>query len=420
MKKRILIVTRSFAKGGGVSRSAAILGNNLFDKNYDVIHLTFSKDCAYNIKGKHYSLNEEYYLLNEAKGFKNFMKNIKNVLRSLIFVNPKIIKNFSENFKIDLIISFGEFNNLPVLLSKLFYNNKRKIIVSIRNNPDKKWAKANSIKSILLYLLFNFITVKNLYKKADGVVPLSKILEIKLIKYGINKDKIKTIHNFYDIESHIDLSKREIPQEHKDIFNNAFIFINIGSLDQRKAQIPLIKSFKKVVDNYENVKLLIIGDGYLKNQIEYLIKKLNLKTKVHLIGEQSNVFPFLKNANCFILNSLYEGFPNVIIEALSIDLPIISRDCKYGPRFILCPELDLMEKISYPYYGNYGVLIRDLSEYNSTTLSNKESDLSTMMLKIINDNSFYKKYCKGKNRAYDFKIEKIINQWEKYILTHID
>ena len=73
---------------------------------------------------------------------------------------------------------------------------------------------------------------------------------------------------------------------------------------------------------------------------------------------QENVFPFLKKSDCFIFTSLWEGLPMTLIEALSMNLPIISTDCKTGPREILCPEIDLKKEIQYPYLGEYAVLIQ--------------------------------------------------------------
>jgi len=405
--------------GGGAQRSAAIIGTKLYNRGYDVYYLTFSNaSTKYKTKGKHFSLNENYYRLREAKGVKNFFKNTKKVLKSLIFINPRIIKDFSYKHNIDLIISFEEFINLPVVLSRILLNNKCKLIVSIRSNPDKKYAKSRNILSMLINFLFKVITIKFLYKKADIIVPLSKGVGNTLYNYGFSKNSIKPIYNLFDINFCLKLSKEKIPVDYREIFNDSFVFINIGRLIKLKGQIHLIKSFKKVVTKYNKAKLVILGDGILKNYLKQLVKKLNLEKNIHLIGVHSNIFPFLKKSNCFVFTSIWEGFGNVIVEALSMSIPVISVDCNFGPREILCPELDLLEGIEYPYHGKYGILTKPFKprkNFNDLILSDEEDVFGNLMIKIIEDPDIRNKYSNGLIRARDFDEKKIIQQWEKII-----
>jgi len=121
----------------------------------------------------------------------------------------------------------------------------------------------------------------------------------------------------------------------------------MGRLTEQKGQWFLIRSFRKVVDDYDCAKLCILGEGELKKDLIKLIKNLNLENNVFLLGNQTNIFPFLIRSDCFILSSLWEGFPMALIEVLSIKLPILSVDCKTGPRECLCPELDLDINIEY-------------------------------------------------------------------------
>ena len=419
MAKRILIIIRTFLLGGGAQRSAGIVGTQLFNRGYDIYYLTFSNvSPSLKVRGKNFSLNENYYRLSEAKGLRNFLKNFKNVLKSLIFINPKRIKDFSYKHNVDLIISFGEYNNLPVLLSRIIYKNKCKLIVSIRNNPDISYAKSRSIPSILIYFLLNVITIKFLYKKADMIVPLSKGVGNTLYNYGFNKSSVKQIYNLFDINSCLKLAEEEIPSEYEGIFKDSFVFINIGRLVNQKGQIHLIRSFKKVVAKFDNAKLVILGDGILKNVLKQFVKDLNLGNNVFFMGVYSNIFPFLKKSNCFVFTSMWEGFGNVIVEALSVNIPVISVDCKYGPREILCPELNLLDKMDYPYYGKYGILTKSFknnNNFNDLILSDEENDFASVMIKVIEDPDIQNKYSNGLTRAKDFNEKKIISQWEDVI-----
>ena len=416
MIKRILIIISSLKRGGGAERTAAILGTQLYNRNYDIFYLTFlNPSNKYNIKGKHFSFRSNPYSFIVLKRLNKFINWIKKILQIKIFVESKIIKDFCDKQNIELIISFMEVNNLPTILSRVLFNNKSKLIVSIRNNPD---LALKSPRNKLNYFLFNVITIKLLYKKADKIVPLSKGIGTTLYNYGFSKSSVKPIYNFFDINSCLKLSKERIPIDYCGVFKNSFVFINIGRLVRQKGQIHLIKSFKNVVAKFDNAKLVILGDGILKNELKQLVNNLNLKKHIFFMGVHSNIFPFLKNSNCFVFTSMWEGFGNVIVEALSMNIPVISVDCKYGPREILCPELDLLESIDYPYHGKYGILTKPFKTRKNDhelTLFDEEKAFANVMIKTIESPDIRNRYSNGLNRAKDFDMKKIIPQWEKII-----
>lgn len=429
MIKRILIIISSLKRGGGAERTAAILGTQLYNKGYDIFYLTFSNPSnKYNIKGKYFSFRSNHYSFIVLKRLNKFINSIKKIFQIKIFVESKIIKDFCDKQNIELIISFMEVNNLPTIISRVLFNNKSKLIVSIRTNPDLSYKRSIHILS---YFLFKVVTIKYLYKKADLIVPLSRGVGTTLYNYGFSKSSVKPIYNLFDINSCLELSKEKIPFEYRGIFKNSFIFINIGRFVKHKGQIHLIRSFKKVVAKFDSAKLVILGDGILKNELKQLVLNLNLEKNVFFVGVHSNIFPFLKNSNCFVFTSMWEGFGNVIVEALSMNIPVISTDCNYGPREILCPELELSEEVIYPYYGKYGILTnrfkfrRVLQKYyrmsnyariyDDIKLNDEEDELAEVMIKIIEDSELRNKYSNGLIRAKDFDIKKIIPQWEKII-----
>jgi glycosyltransferase involved in cell wall biosynthesis len=137
---------------------------------------------------------------------------------------------------------------------------------------------------------------------------------------------------------------------------------------------------------------------------------------------QKNPFKFLKHSNCFVFPSLWESFGNVLIESLSLNLSIISTDCKSGPREILCPELNIDNKIDYPYFGKYGILTKPFprmfiwNDLDEKPLIKEEKMLVDLMIKMIEDENLKTKYTNGLDRAKDFDIEKIIKEWENHII----
>jgi glycosyltransferase involved in cell wall biosynthesis len=183
----------------------------------------------------------------------------------------------------------------------------------------------------------------------------------------------------------------------------------------------MIRSFRGVVDKYPHARLYILGDGPIKEDLEDLISKLELDEHVFILGEQENVFPFLGNSDCFVFTSLWEGLPLVLIEALSMSIPVISSDCKTGPKEILCPELDLEEEPNYPYFGTYAILNQPFpKEYvfhtiKESPLNRSEENLVNLMIKMIKDPDLKKKYSKGQVRAEEFDKHHIMSQWNKLL-----
>ena len=218
-----------------------------------------------------------------------------------------------------------------------------------------------------------------------------------------------------------ELSNEPLEEQYQNTFKNSFVFINIGRLTEAKGQWFLIRSFKEVVEKYPNAKLIILGEGELKEKLQDLINKLNLQNNVHLLGMQKNPFKFLKHSNCFVFPSLWEGLPNTVIEALSLNIPIISADCKTGPREILCPELNIDNNIDYPYFGKYGILTKPFprmfiwNDLDEKPLIEEEKILFDLMIKMIEDENLKTRYFNGLERAKDFDIGKISKEWEKLL-----
>ena len=111
-------------------------------------------------------------------------------------------------------------------------------------------------------------------------------------------------------------------------------YIAIGRLTKQKNFKFLIEVFREF-SKLNNNKLIILGDGEEKKNLEKFIDESKIHNKVFLIGFKNNVFKYLKNSKCFILSSLWEDPGFVLIEAAYMNIPIISSDCENGPVEIL-------------------------------------------------------------------------------------
>jgi glycosyltransferase involved in cell wall biosynthesis len=163
--------------------------------------------------------------------------------------------------------------------------------------------------------------------------------------------------------------------------------------DNNKQFDLMIEAYSRSELPKKNVKLVLLGDGEQRKDLENLVFNRNLKDKVIFLGFQNNPFPYFKNARFTLLTSKYEGLPNTISESLACGTPVIAFDCLSGPKELI---LD----------GNNGLLIE-----------NQNLDKFVFGInEFINDENLYS-FCKNnaQKSVEKFEIEKIGNQWLNYL-----
>ena len=188
----------------------------------------------------------------------------------------------------------------------------------------------------------------------------------------------------------------------KGIRYDKFTFVSVGRLVKGKNQEIIIKAFKKL--NLD-IDLILIGDGSQRDKLNKLIKKLHLEKNIQLVGKD-NPFKYLKYADCFIFASNYESFGNVLLEALACNLPIISTDCRSGPREILAPNTSINLQTD-------GI---EIAEFGILTKVDDIDELSKAMKLMYEDSKLrYNFKQKAKERILDFDVKKIVKEWERLI-----
>jgi glycosyltransferase involved in cell wall biosynthesis len=151
--------------------------------------------------------------------------------------------------------------------------------------------------------------------------------------FNLPPEKIKNIYNPHDIDKIQELSKEQI--NHPWLVDKKYpVIINVGRLTYQKGQNILLKAFKIVSEKIES-RLIILGEGPLFKQLKDLAKELGIENKVDFVGFQKNPFAFIANSDVFVLSSRWEGFPNVLIEAMACGVPVISTDCPSGTNEII-------------------------------------------------------------------------------------
>ncbi|WP_176758706.1 glycosyltransferase [Thiohalorhabdus denitrificans] len=177
--------------------------------------------------------------------------------------------------------------------------------------------------------------VKHLYPRANAIITVSQGAARGLCTtFKIKPEKVHVIYNPITNQSLFHLAN-ESPN-HPWLLNNrsAPVILGVGRLSSSKDFPTLIKAFKKVREEMP-ARLLIIGEGEKREYLENLIEELGLQNDVDLPGFYSNPYSIMKKADLFALSSAWEGFGNVLAEAISLGTPAVSTNCPSGPSEIL-------------------------------------------------------------------------------------
>ncbi|BCD67751.1 glycosyltransferase family 4 protein [Nitratiruptor sp. YY09-18] len=357
MKVAILLYSLG---SGGAERQASLLANRLANDGYEVeLFLVYDKIF--------YDLDSaiKLHILDNAPLFLSPYKKFAKLL--------PLAKKYAKLCNADISISFMNRPNYINILSR-FFGNRAKIIVSERGTPSTYYQGLQGFVSRWL--------IRFLYPRADMVIANADANRKDLEKNFYIK-KIQTIYNMFDLAQIEKLCQNAKRYE-------KFTFITVGRIDEYKNQILQIEA---LAHSGLDAQLVIIGDGPLRSKLTARAKELGIGEKVHFLGVQKNVFSYLKNADCFLLTSRSEGFPNVLVEAMACGLPVIATDCKSGPA-------EILEE------GKLGILIPN----------NDKDALIKSMQKIYQDKNLRKQLSKrAKMRAKDFAIDKIFDSWKEVI-----
>lgn len=231
-----------------------------------------------------------------------FIKDLFDLLVKLDEVNPSIV--FTHLFYADII---GR-------LWLLFFKKKYRVIPYLQTsyNFSRYWP-ARLFERLTKFLVDRYLAnsdaVKNYYCK----------------KYGIDCNKITVVPNGIDIQK-IDKTKPnlQLAKELK-ITEEDTVFVCVANLLPNKGHKYLLLAFSKLKVEYGKVKLLIVGDGPEKENIENIIKELDLKD-VTMLGRRRDVLSILKISDIFVLPTFFEGLSNAIMEAMASRLPVITTN----------------------------------------------------------------------------------------------
>lgn len=170
-----------------------------------------------------------------------------------------------------------------------------------------------------------------LYRRADGLIAVSSGVAQDLRDLGLAEEKIHVIHNPVDAERLRCLAmvgpRLVVPGESPYI-------LSLGRLSEAKDYPNLLRAYaiSKLATTH---RLAIVGEGEHRANLENLVRKLGLTDRVLLPGAMDNPYRVLADAALHVLSSRWEGYPNALLEALALGIPVVATDCPFGPREIL-------------------------------------------------------------------------------------
>ena len=397
MKKKVGLLISSL-NGGGAERVVSRLSMILYSE-YDIYILLFdAKNIKYDYKGRVIDIKT-------PANSKGLLSKIK-----LLMQRTHRTRAIKKTENLDIVISFLDSPNIVNILSK---NKGCKVAISIRNYTDFEKRSSRTLK------LANFL-MKRLYRKADVVIPVSiEISKMLFEKYSISKSKLKVIYNPYDIMDIGRLANENIEDKYENFMHSEKTFISVGRQVYQKGFWHLAKAFKLVLENEPDARLIIIGSGNNDVKLLKLINDLGIENSVLLTGFQKNPFKFIKKSQVYVMTSLFEGFPNILVEAMACGCPVISTDCKSGPREILLENFNYNNTTEDIIYGDYGILVPVFKEgenWDSNTIEAEEIILAKAMIDLLRDKGKLKYYSeKSIDRAKVFNYEKCLNEYKTII-----
>ena len=350
MKNKIIFIIPDL-RCGGAEKVFINLANHLSDER-EIIFILLKK------RGE---------MIDQLKNNIKIISLDVNRIRNSFF---KLIKYFRKYNNAYIISAMWPLNCI-VLLSSLFGSKSNLFFITEHVNLTRSNGVDFKINKIFL-----FLTISLTYFIARKIICVSNGVNIDIQKYYLfnGKKKFKTIYN--PIVSKVEKIKK--------INNSKIHILNVGTLKAQKDHKTLIKAFS-LLDNIDRYHLNIVGDGPLKNELIQFAEDLMLKDHITFHGFQKNLKNFYLNSDLFILSSIYEGFGNVLVEAMSYGMQIISTDCPSGPSEILDN-------------GKFGILV-PISDTKAITSAIKKIIYNKFDDKLLID------------RSKDFEITNISKQY---------
>lgn len=320
---------------GGAERVVINQANELIKKGVQVYIFTLKSACLYDLP--QWVVHIPLSTINN-----NFC---------LFFALPWFIYRFQslrKEYALDDGISFLEISNFIHILAR------REAKISFRTH-------INFFTGFFGWLQKLFIKI--LYPRAAKIIVNSRENRHDLAAYlGIPEQKIEVVYNTIDEEKIMSLSKEALEDKLQKKIRNKRVYITVGRLIKEKHHEIIMEGLSHLGN--KDWVWLVVWDGPQRSSLEKKTQEYGLEDSIFFLGQQKNIFKYLAKSDLFLYASSVEGFPNVLLEARFLELPIITTDFKSWAReVILGEDTNMIWKVlRYPYKGRHWYLL-DANHY---------------------------------------------------------
>ena len=368
--KRVAILVPSL-DNGGAERIAGLLSKHLSKRYHIYLFLIQPSHIVYDYEGEIVDVGPDERLE-------------ENIFRE------------KRRLAIDVSISFLERMNFSNVRTKI----GERVIVSERC-AQSRFEPRHSGEDMML---------RRSYPYVDAVVSLSRGVSSDLAEaYNVPVQLLHTIYNFVDQESIREKAHEPIDSDTATFLNDGTYYVALGRLEPQKNHRRMILQFEQFLKRgYPDAKLLILGTGTLRESLDVLLKSRQLEQNIRIIPFAENPFPYLAKARGMIFSSQYEGFGNVILEAMGTGTPVIATDCLSGPRELLADRWDYSTPLPPVAECPRGLLVT-----NSVTEDQGQTFyLADAMERLWTDDSLRQRLSlAGKQYFSSYSNDTLLNEW---------
>lgn len=308
MKTPLISIFLPSVHGGGAERAMLMFAQEL-------IKLQFSVDLVLaNLEG---ALEDQL-----PPGVRVFNLRSPRMLRAL----PGLVRYLRER-QPTAIFSTITHANIAATWATRYVGLNAPVIVRQSNTPISE-AKG-SWGRLLTGCLIPYV-----YRLADGVIAVSDGVREELVEMNAKLQEVTSVLPTPVLTPEILAQADERIQHPWFAEPDVPVIVSAGRLKRHKGMVELVRAFARL-RRERRARLMILGEGGYRPQIEAEIRSLEIQRDVELAGFFNNPFPYMKQASLFVLASHYEGLPNVLIQALAFGTPVVATDCKSGPAEIL-------------------------------------------------------------------------------------
>ncbi len=240
----------------------------------------------------------------------------------------RALLKYLNNEQPTVLLTAGHRYNAMGAWARNLSKSDSKIFLSMHEN-----ISAGSKNMSWLKKRLRFSVIRRLFPATNGVISVSQGVADDLINHGLPLGCSQVIYNPIVNESLITQSR--IAVTHPWLSEKSMpVLVGVGRLEEQKDYPTLLRALA-IVNKNRPCRLIILGEGRERDRLDVLANELGIQQQLDMPGHVSNPFSYMRASDLFVLSSAWEGFGNVIAEALAVGTPVVSTDCPSGPSEIL-------------------------------------------------------------------------------------